>query len=178
MAALSGYSKKTHFHQRWHTRCAFRSNQDSSPLNFALNYYLLLARNLVWAKGSFSRRLFSVIMLIIVHRQILPVLFVFFLVLIFKHLSFVPEFRTRRLIEKNMLSLLIYTFPNKVEKRELVSLPSLAAVFWMSRNTPGGALRDIQKTAARETRELVCSVFSGPVALQPRTRHFTKVHST
>ena len=30
---------------------------------------------------------------------------------------------------------------------------SLAAIFWMSRNAPpfGGALRDIQKTAARET---------------------------
>ena len=38
-------------------------------------------------------------------------------------------------------------------KREVVSLP---AVFWMSRNAPpkesfGGALRDIQKMAARET---------------------------
>ena len=33
-------------------------------------------------------------------------------------------------------------------------LVSLAAVFWMSHNAPptsGGALRDIQKTAARET---------------------------
>ena len=29
--------------------------------------------------------------------------------------------------------------------------PFLAAVFWMSRNALGGALRDIQKTAARET---------------------------
>ena len=36
-------------------------------------------------------------------------------------------------------------------------LVSLAAVFWMSRNAPpdvGGALRDIQKTAARETNPL------------------------
>ena len=36
-------------------------------------------------------------------------------------------------------------------------LVSFAAVFWMSRNAPtkeplGGALRDIQKTAAKETR--------------------------
>ena len=31
-----------------------------------------------------------------------------------------------------------------------MSLASLAAVFWMSRNV-GGALRNIQKTAARET---------------------------
>ena len=33
-------------------------------------------------------------------------------------------------------------------------LVSFAAVFWMSRNAPpkeGGALRDIQKTAAKET---------------------------
>ena len=29
--------------------------------------------------------------------------------------------------------------------------PFLAAVFWMSRNALRGALRDIQKTAARET---------------------------
>ena len=35
-----------------------------------------------------------------------------------------------------------------------VKVVSLAAVFWMSRNAPpkeGGALRDTQKTAARET---------------------------
>ena len=34
-----------------------------------------------------------------------------------------------------------------------VTLVSLATVFWMSRNVSfGGALRDIQKTAAKETR--------------------------
>ena len=35
---------------------------------------------------------------------------------------------------------------------------SLAAVFWMSRNAPhsfGGALRDVQKTAARETKQII-----------------------
>ena len=37
----------------------------------------------------------------------------------------------------------------KFTERKLVSL---AAVFWMSRNTLGGALRDIQKTAAKETK--------------------------
>ena len=49
-------------------------------------------------------------------------------------------------------------------------LVSLAAVFWMSRNTPKryvldysfavwGALRDIQKTAARETRHVLANEF-------------------
>ena len=31
MAALSGYTKKTHFCQRWHTRCAFQSMNYFSP---------------------------------------------------------------------------------------------------------------------------------------------------
>ena len=42
-------------------------------------------------------------------------------------------------------------------------LVSLAAVFWMSRNAPspfGAVLRDIQKTAARETTLLVQMVQS------------------
>ena len=44
-----------------------------------------------------------------------------------------------------------------VENQEDSHVVSFAAVFWMSRNAPpketslGGALRDIQKTAAKET---------------------------
>ena len=39
----------------------------------------------------------------------------------------------------------------KFTERKLVSL---TAVFWMSRNALGGALRDIQKTAAKETKKV------------------------
>ena len=38
---------------------------------------------------------------------------------------------------------------------------SLKAVFWMSRNAPQGALRDIPKTAARETRDLTAVCIFG-----------------
>ena len=38
----------------------------------------------------------------------------------------------------------------KVLVQSCTNLVSLAAIFWMSRNV-GGALRDVQKTAARET---------------------------
>ena len=44
---------------------------------------------------------------------------------------------------------------NRLYEKQPIPLVSFVAVFWMSRNAPlrsfGGALRDIQKTAARET---------------------------
>ena len=42
-------------------------------------------------------------------------------------------------------------------------LVSLVAIFWMSYNAPpkeGGALRDIQKTAARETNSMLAGLYT------------------
>ena len=42
-------------------------------------------------------------------------------------------------------------------------LVSLAAIFWMSGNAPpkeGGALRDIQKKAARETNSMLAGLYT------------------
>ena len=51
-------------------------------------------------------------------------------------------------------SIFVYMIPPQMScRRQSPYLVSLATVFWMSRNVSfGGALRDIQETAARETR--------------------------
>ena len=71
------------------------------------------------------------------------------------------------------------------EPTSLRDLVSLAAVFWMSRDAPlkelsfGGALRDIRKTAARETiRDLVrCTQWRARGISESLTRTASRSHT-
>ena len=95
--------------------------------------FLFLGSGSLWPKGSFSRRLFSVIMLIIVQWQ--SFLFVCFLPRshVQKPPKSCPSFRTRRLIEKNMFSFLIYAFPNYKAEQASILEGRLSAQFLAAR---------------------------------------------
>ena len=130
MAALSGYTKKTRFRQRWHTRCAVQNNQDSDPCSSAFYYYLLYfppsfkGPGACGQKGPFAATLLS--HHVIVQWQIL--LFVSFLPRshVQKPSNSSPSFRTRRLIEKICVSFLIYAFLKKSEQASILEM-SLSA---------------------------------------------------
>ena len=76
-----------------------------------------------------------------------------------------------------MLSLLIYTFPNKVEQGSL--LVSLASQQFLGCHVTllGERCVTSKKRLRGRLGSLSAQFLAGPAALQPQTRHFTKVHS-